>query len=266
MRFVAPAREAVAATTFDHPAYAHLRAHRDLLAAPYWPSLDALNARLDSRVHPRTGMPLRFVAQDDALLADGRHYEERIARTGAIATRERSWHDLLNALAWIEHTALKAALNVRQAADVAAIGARERTRGQCALTLFDEGGAIAFVSDRAVLDAWDAHAWEEFFARPSVEVVVFGHAVQEHALRGEAWLVAKCIVVVGGATVDDVAGAIASGELLDDPQSLRPLPLSGLPGWHSRRAEPDFFTAAPCFRPLREGRRYPAPYETSITT
>lgn len=266
MRFVAPPRDAVSPSTFDHPAFAHLVAHRDLLAAREWPTLDALNARLGDRRHPRTGVPLRFVAQDDALLSDGRHYEERIARTGAIATRERSWHDLLNALAWIEHTALKAALNVRQAEDVAAIGPRQRTRGQCALTHFDEAGAIVVLRDRAAIAAWDAHAWEAFFACPQPDVVVFGHAVHEHALYGDAWLVAKGIAVVGDATIGHLADAIASGRLLDDPLSLRPFPLCGLRGWHSRREEPGFFATAPCFRPLREGRRYPAPYETSTTT
>src|SRR6478736_6151137 len=34
------------------------------------------------------GRAIRFVAQTDALLADGLHYEERIARDGTVPTRE----------------------------------------------------------------------------------------------------------------------------------------------------------------------------------
>jgi hypothetical protein len=269
MRFVAPAREAVAATTFDHPAFARFRAHRDLLADGGWPSLATLNERLAGRAHPRTGRPLRFAAQTRELRADGLHYEERIAKLGIIATRERNWHDLLNALAWIEHGALKAALNLRQAADVAAVGPATRTPGQCALTHFDEAGAVVAVRDAASLHAWDAHAWPELFAQQPPDVLVFGHALLEHALYGDAWLVAKCIVV-RAPRVDDVlthvADAIAAGELLAEPQALRPLPLCGLRGWHSRRDEAGFFATAPCFRPLRPGRRYPPPYATSTTT
>jgi len=250
-----------------------MRAHRDFLAAPDWPSLDALNARLDARPHPRLGIALRFIAQSLGVPADGLHYEERIARLGAIATRERNWHDLLNALAWIVDTPIKAALNLRQARDVAVVGPRERTRGQCALTLFDEGGAIVLLRDRSRFAAWDAHDWPAFFHDHAFEVLPFGHALHEHALVGDSWLVAKGIAVLderGTLTLDDaaamVATAIADGTLLDDPQSLRPVPLCGLPGWHPRRAEPDFFTAAPCFRPLREGRRYPPPFIPSYTT
>ncbi|HET7845256.1 MAG TPA: DUF3025 domain-containing protein [Xanthomonadales bacterium] len=264
MRFVAPAREAVLPSTFDHPAFARLQPHRDLLAAREWPTIAALDERLGARVHPRTGMALRFVAQTRELRDDGLHYEERIATRGEIATRERNWHDLLNALAWIEHTELKAALNLRQARDVALVGATTRTPGQCALTHFDEAGAIVVLPDRATLGAWDAHDWESFFAQPAPDVLVFGHALMEHALHGDAWLVAKCIAVVGDAST--VPDAIASGALLDDPQALRPLPLCGLRGWHSRRDEPGFFATAPCFRPLRAGRVYPPPYATSITT
>ena len=56
-----------------------------------------------------------------------------------------------------------------------------------------------------------------------------------------------------------VADAIRRAELLADPQELRPLPLAGLPGWHADVTS-DFVASAPCFRPLRAGRRYPAPW------
>ena len=275
MRYVAPDRASVAAGTFAHPAYARMAAHRDLLAGTDWPALDVLNARLCARIHPASGVPLRFVPQDPALLRDGLHYETRILEQGAIATRERNWHDLINALIWIEHTALKAALNARQARDVKGTGARGRTRGQCALTHFDEGGVLVLVRDPALLACWDAHDWHGLFwsrraswsdAAAPIQVVVFGHALLEHLLRPHQLLVGKALVasaaIRGDSCADaerDIARAISDGRLLADPQELRPLPLSGIPGWHEHNGREAFYREAECFRALRPGRRYPPP-------
>ena len=39
---------------------------------------------------------------------------------------------------------------------------------------------------------------------------------------------------------------------------LRPLPLSGIPGWHAGQ-DARFHREATCFKPLRPGRVYPPP-------
>lgn len=270
MRFVSPARHEVERSAFAHPLFAGYARHRDLLEAPAWPGLGVLNERLGMLVHPDSGARVHFAAQTPQLLADGLHYEERISRHGAIATREESWHDLLNALAWIEHPALKLALSSRQARDVACVGAKTRTRGQCALTHFDEAGTIVLLREPALLDAWDAHDWHALFWRggdrwrAQAEVVVFGHALLEHALRPGQAMVAKSLVVQAlrgdtSCAVAEVAARIASGALLADPQELRPLPLAGVPGWDPGNRDEAFYRCAPCLRPLRSGRRYPAP-------
>jgi len=275
MRYVAPDRASVAAETFEHPAYARLARHRELLVGVEWPALDALNERLGERAHPASGVPLRFVPQDAALLGDRLHYETRILERGTIATRERNWHDLINALIWIEHTALKAALNLRQARDVARAGGKGRTRGQCALTHFDEAGVLVLVRDPALLACWDRHDWHELFwsrraswtdAAAPIEVVVFGHALLEHLLQPRQLLAGKALVASDAATrcseadaERDVARAISDGHLLSDPQELRPLPLSGIPDWHEHNGREAFYREAACFRPLRSGRRYPPP-------
>ena len=227
-------------------------------------------------------LAIRFVAQTESLLADGLHYEERIARNGEVPTREGSTHDLFNALIWLRHAALKRAMNARQVADIARVGPRQRTRGQCALTHFDEAGAIVWIEDAAPLAAWDAHDWRGLFldARDawgaSIAVTLIGHALFDHALAHGEYPVAKALVVrvppgeiaLRGrdALVADwpgaervVAEAIAAGRLLADPQELRPLPLAGV--WDGRSGSPDFFATAPCFRPLRAGRRYPPPLD-----
>jgi hypothetical protein len=271
-RFVPPPRAVLDAAALDHPIFAALHRHADWLHAPYWPSIASLDAKLGDARHPRSGERLRFVEQTPELLADGLHYEERIHRRGEIATRRDNWHDLFNAMIWIEQCALKAALNARQVSDIERAGARERTRAQCALTHFDEAGAIVRLRSPRLLEAWDAHDWEtllwdaaEAWRSGEADVIVFGHALFEHALQPSPLHSAKCLAILdesrasdaSATDIDALADAIARGELLNDPQELRPLPLSGLPGWHPRSGERSFYREAPCFRPLRAGRVYP---------
>ncbi len=263
MRFRAPARAEVPAGCFAHPVFAGYRRHLDLLIGPEWPGLSELNQRIAA-----ADAGIRFIEQDAALLADGQHYELRIARQGLVATRPANWHDLLNALVWIEHAPLKRALNARQVADIVRVGVRSRTRGQCALTHFDEAGVIVVMRDSSVIAAWDRHDWRRLFIdhgdcwRQRIDLVVFGHAVLEHALAPDTALVGKCLVIEAGArSLPDslawLAGRIADGSVLADPQELRPLPMLGLPGWHARAGQTDFYCEHPSFQPLRPGRRYP---------
>ncbi|MGN2254760.1 DUF3025 domain-containing protein [Frateuria sp. GZRe12] len=261
MRYVAPAREAVDPAVFGRPPLSDWSEYADLLRGPGWPMLDALNA------HWPAGSRERFVGQTPALLADGRHYEQRIAETGVIATRERNWHDLFNALAWLRHAPLKRALNAQQMAEIARVGTKSRSRPQCALTHFDEAGVILALRDPTLLALWDAHDWHGLFWRRrdawldgSLELMVFGHALLEHALTPDRLLVGKAIAVIGHeAACERVAQAIAQGRLLRDPQELRPLPLSGIPGWCAGNASEAFHRQAVCYQPLRPGRVYPEP-------
>ncbi|MGN6383462.1 MAG: DUF3025 domain-containing protein, partial [Dyella sp.] len=174
-RYVAPAREAVDPAVFAAPPLADWSEYDALLRDAHWPEIDALNA-----LRHDASMP-RFAAQDSALLADGLHYEQRIAERGVIATRERNWHDLFNALVWLRYPALKQALNRRQVEEVARMGPRERSRSQCAMTHFDEAGVIVRVADPSLLVLWDAHDWYELFWRERaawqdgrIDVAVFG--------------------------------------------------------------------------------------------
>ena len=265
-RFTAPLREALAPGLFEHPIFAGYAAHRDLLQSIDWPALATLDARLHA--HSAGGMPLRFATQDEALLGDGLHYESRIHERALIATRARNWHDLLNALVWMQHAPIKRALNLRQVHEIAVVGPRTRSRAQCALTHFDEAGAVVWLDDAQRAAAWDAHDWpawfgqREAFARGAIRVHVFGHALLEHALWPQRLPTAKCLVLHGGDPAQwqaELADAISRGALLADPQELRPLPLAGLPGWAPGQDHAVFF-AQDAFRPLRAGRRYPAPW------
>ena len=264
-RFIAPARGEVPEAVFAHPIFASYARHHDLLLADAWPEPAMLDARLDA--HSAAGRRLRFSTQDAALLQDGLHYETRIHDAGLIATRAGNWHDLLNALVWFEHAALKCALNLRQVREIASVGPRMRSRAQCALTHFDEAGAVVLLEHEDDVNAWDAQDWprwfgqREAFAQGRIRVHVFGHALLEHALWPGRMATAKCLVLAGGDTTQwqsHLARAIRDGRVLNDPQELRPLPLAGLPGWSDAQHRPGFFDGD-MFRPLRSGRVYPRP-------
>ena len=262
-RFIAPARSALDPAVFDHPVFGGVSAFRPWFETLHWPTLKPLNAAM-----PVAGK--RFVAQDQALLGDGLHYEVRIAEHHAIATRADNWHDLFNAAIWCRYPQIKQALNAQQCAHVAAMGPAQRNRAQYALTQFDEAGAIVCVRDPALLALWDRHDWPALFHRHASSwqsgdlriAAVIGHALLEHALVPELLLVGKCLVVQGDADDDAciarVACAIAEGRVLNDPQELRPLPMAGIPGWYPGQ-DPAFFAEAECFQAVRAGRVYPPP-------
>ncbi|MCX2895882.1 DUF3025 domain-containing protein [Stenotrophomonas lactitubi] len=258
-RFVPPLRAAVDRSAFDHPLFAGIAEFADLLTAADWPRVVDLDARL--------ALPgKRLVEQDTALLADGLHYETRIAE-GRIATRAGNWHDLFNALAWACYLPIKRALNTQQCRHIERMAAGQRNRAQAALTQFDETGVVVRVRDPALLAAWDAHDWRALFepihwqsGRIGI-AAVFGHALMEQALLPGRLLVGKCIVLQGdddAGCIDAIAQAIDEGRVLLDPLQLRPLPLAGIPGWHTGQT-PAFYANDHYFRPLREGRRYPPP-------
>jgi len=264
-RYIAPSRGAVDPQLFGRMPLAAWREYAELIDAREWPSIDALNAARPA------DMRERFVAQNRALLADGLHYEQRIAERGGIATRDDNWHDLFNALVWLRHPALKRALNARQMAEIAHMGTRQRSRAQYALTHFDEAGVVVALRDQALLPLWDAHDWHGLFWRERaawldgrIQVELFGHALLEHALTPGKLLVGKALVVAGpdlspAAAIHASVRAIRVSEALCDPLELRPLPLAGVPGWHVDNGHESFCREAACFRPLRAGRIYPLP-------
>ncbi|WP_421574593.1 DUF3025 domain-containing protein [Stenotrophomonas maltophilia] len=260
-RFIAPPRDAVEAACFAQPIYAGLGGFQDLMVAPDWPTVAALDARL--------ALPDKHLVEQDAtLLADGLHYETRIAGRGQIATRADNWHDLFNALVWARYPSIKQALNRQQCRHIAAMAPGQRNRAQAALTQFDETGVIVRVRDPALLGAWDRHDWPALFVEGAghwrtggiAVAAVIGHALLEQALLPERLLVGKCVVVQGdddAAAIAVAAQAITDGAVLTDPLELRPLPLAGIPGWHVHQ-DGGFYAQIEYFRPRRVGRVYPA--------
>lgn len=264
MRYHAPPRGAVDPAVFARQPLAAWRDYGALLEGHEWPSIEALNEALPADA------PARFVAQTSELLADGLHYEQRIAERGGIATREGNWHDLFNALIWLRHPALKQALNRRQVGEIARMGSKQRSRPQYAMTHFDEAGVVVAVRDPALLTLWSAHDWYGLFWEQRqawtdgrIDVEVFGHALLEHALNPDKLLVGKALVFQTAAAMDIAevhracVDAVLGGRLLCDPLELRPLPLSGIPGWHPQGDIEAFHRNADCYQPRRADREYP---------
>lgn len=262
-RFIAPARDEVDTARFEQPLYAQYADYIDWMHSREWPSIDDLNARLPLSTH-------RFAVQDHGLLADALHYEARIGERGLIATRHQNWHDLFNAMVWCRWPALKLAMNARQRAHIAEMGPTERNRAQYALTQFDEAGVIVRVNDPALIRLWDTHDWSALFhdhvdawQRGDIAIIgIVGHALLEHGLLPAQYLVGKALLVQGEAGMAQAVGAIANGEVLNDPLELRPLPLAGIPGWIENQ-DANFYREAPCFQPVRAGRVYPAPIDAA---
>jgi len=265
MRYHAPSREVVDATVFARQPLVAWRDYAAFLQGSEWPSIEALNAALSADA------AIRFAAQTPALLSDGLHYEQRIAERGDIATREGNWHDLLNALIWLRYPALKQALNRRQMREVDQMGPKQRSRPQYAMTHFDEGGVIVVVRDASLMALWDAHDWYGLFWQQRqawldgvIQVQIFGHALLEHALSPDKLLVGKALAfqATSASDLSDVQrlciDAIASGDCLNDPLELRPLPLSGIPGWHPDSQHEAFHRTSVCYQPRRADRQYPA--------
>jgi Protein of unknown function (DUF3025) len=276
MRYQAPARAEVDPSVWRQPPLDAIAALYPWIGAEHWPAIELLNELLEGRRHASTGLPLRFVEQTPALLRDGLHYEQRSFEQGAISTRANNWHDLLNALIWIGYPVLKSAINARYVAELRARTDKERSRAQMAITHFDEGGAIVFVRDAALMDYWNRHDWHGLFwceraawLDGRIRALVFGHATMEHALQPHQLITAKCIavqmpdsdtpVISDDQVLTLLAERIAHAHCLNDPQELRPLPMSGIPGWHKDNGHEHFYRTADCFRPLRTGRTYPFP-------
>jgi hypothetical protein len=267
MRFVAPRRESIDPVVFQRPPLEAWNEFSALLQGSEWPTIAQIDTIREEVENAANSTMPHFVEQTPSLLRDGLHYESRIAERAQTATRGENWHDLLNALIWLRYPAIKSALNARQIAEIAVVGVKQRTRAQCALTHFDEAGVIVQIGDPAMLALWDEHDWHGLFWRERaawndgrIRLEVFGHALLEHALRPGQLLVGKALVL---APCDDMrarlARAIRAGEALNDPQELRPLPLSGIPGWHEGNNGETFYATEPCFRARRAGRSYPLP-------
>ena len=217
----------------------------------------ALSAEARNRgVTTAQGLPIEFVAPDDAGSAA---YEAHIAASGRVPTRENA-HDLFNALAWLAFPRTKAALNARQAAELARDGVRA-TRGPVrdAATLIDESGLL-LAADADVCAALHRLDWTWLFGAQRKRwggqwmPFVFGHALNEKLLAPYKGLTAVvvCLPSAGAsqAQVDRAAAQWVQRTALAPPL-LAHLPVLGTPGWWAANEAPEFYADTAVFRVAR---------------
>jgi hypothetical protein len=159
-------------------------------------------------------------------------YDARITLDRCVPTRERSWHDLINALVWGTFPRAKRALHARQhraTTERVSRGARTlpptRTREQDALALIDEGGVVVLASHTGTASAAlrDAGALRAMNASGVAEAMIFGHAIYESLVLGVApAAVAAVVVARDGAEVDTIREADATlARALEDMSRFR---------------------------------------------
>lgn len=234
--------------------------------------IDCLLSQWPSRNAPLSGhgMPVRPIPAPGPLGALA--YEQQIADTGGLPTRENA-HDWYNALVWLAYPRAKQVLNrlqVRPSSDP--VGGNGRTRLRDALTLFDENGAILETTDPTLAEALKNHDWPFLFIRSrscwgsAVRVAVFGHALFEKLESPRLDLCAHARVRLLPADCWQRLEGLSEFErradrdawLADDieqglrlPSDLSPLPVMGIPGWHSDNAHSDFYNNQRVFRARR---------------
>jgi len=122
-------------------------------------------------------------------------YDGRITLAREVPTRDRCWHDFMNALVWGTFPRAKYALHARQHRAVAARvepGATAlppaRTRELDALAILDEGGVVVLADEperlRERLKLAQRGALREARTHGGATAVVFGHAVYESLALG----------------------------------------------------------------------------------
>lgn len=212
-------------------------------------------------VRNAAGLPIVFVAADDA---GEQPYEAHIAATGRVPTRAptaNSAHDLLNALVWLRFPRLKAALNARQAVELARDGVQPaRGAARDAATLIDENGLLLASDDPAVFDALAVRDWRRLFFdlrdrwHAAAVPQIVGHALLDKLILPYKAITAHVIPLAGRFDCDialDEAAARWVARPVLWPRLMLPLPVLGIPGWWPANAEPAFYDDSQVFRPLR---------------
>lgn len=186
---------------------------------------------------------LIFSQQDESLMYPEMGYEERIYHKGLIATRKNNWHDFFNAMVWHNFPKIKIAINAIHYQELQKQKDNNRTRQRDLLTLFDECGVI-IIADSHHLDMLRQHKWHELFIENKelwlsgeIKIITFGHALFEKYLNPYIGMTAQALLFDKNQTHFDesLSEAILERRLLLSKAELSPLPLLGIPGWHTKQ-------------------------------
>ena len=260
-------------------AVAQLQTLFDLAALPDWPNANGLQ-QLKHRLALSSESCPDFICQSE-LSDSAEYYEQYIFAYQRIPTRPNNWHDLFNALVWLQFPRTKRLLNQQHMADINQFGLNPRTLRRNNLTHFDECGVIVTVEMDDEYHALLArhidplallseHQWQQVFIDyrhlwgNQLNSFMFGHANLEMLLQPFIGLTGKWLalpVPVGFsqrdyatqvAIVDELLAAeIAQNNIFATKRLLKPLPLLGIPGYCAANQQPAYYANQEYFRPKR---------------
>ncbi|WP_434778334.1 DUF3025 domain-containing protein [Neisseria sp. Ec49-e6-T10] len=183
------------------------------------------------------------------------YYEECIQQTGIVPTRSNNWHDWFNALIWCAFPKTKTAITNRHNL---AINQGEKKRGPIrdSLTLLDESGILIPYTEQANIDFLQNHEWQNLFVHQkqnwghTIDAWVIGHATLEKGLAPYIGWCGKALPIKvdvhffqlsrenKNQYLDNLlAKKLVQSEFLSNTKSLFPLPVLGIPGWHTPQDE-----------------------------
>lgn len=239
-----------------------------------WPSCKALDSLLPDEVTNNNNKLIQFVEQRPDQDYSAVDYETQIYDTGKVPTRSQSWHDIFGALVWSMFPLSKAKINELHVKDIRSHGAETRSKLRNALTLFDECGVVIVTKNQDVLEQLRNHQWDEAFwqnrelwhqkSEQGVAVYQFGHANYEMLTKPFVGLTGKWICVDASAEIlslpknvqyrilDQKLNALLTEGLLSDNSKMSPLPLLGVPGWHTDNEDKAYYENTDYFRPKRQ--------------
>lgn len=239
----------------SHPAFAPYRNLIDSLDGEI--SIEKLNELAGSLRLEHGNAPLRFAASNIPLSAA--EYEQGIAESGTVPTRESNVHDFLNALVWLRFPELKSALNLRHCRELSSQPDEQKQRGKLRdqLTLLDESGLLVVSSKPALLELLRNKCWPELFWEARADVCrhmhffVVGHGLLEKCLAPFQGMTAKCLFLHTNEKRPEKIDKLAA-ELVKQAKYLElpPLPVQGIPGWDENN-DRNYYLNTSIFRPSR---------------
>jgi hypothetical protein len=203
------------------------------------------------------------------------YYAPRIYLTGELQTRQENWHDYFQVITWRLFPVSKAVINERHyyaAKDRFQEGGERGKRSPLEnyLSLFDECGAVIVYSDPVFADMVRQFEWKDLFWKNrfafdlSIACFTFGHAMYEKYFNSYIGMTANCILLQEDAgffdlnlenqiqIIDkDLARHLSDTSVYSEPKHLHPLPVLGIPGWHSGNNQETFYNNTAYFRPKR---------------
>lgn len=216
-----------------------------------WPTPDELTTLVGDEAKRRGVWAPTFVSQppkkrgarDRASL-----YDVRIVEHGEVPTRERHWHDVMNALAWLAFPQCKRALHQRQYEIIAASvgesfdalpGARSKEHD--AIAMLDEGGALVLCTDAArddiehSLKVSDRSRLEAHLRARDAYLFVLGHGILESVVLANELTPVHAFVEVFSS--QNVPHDVASARALVDALAADAVAARRVPTLRSKHAD-----------------------------